>query len=123
MTGEGSGDMAEKRDEDIQLHIRISLLGRIERNGKVIRAEGGVEDGRTPGAVVGYGLVDHVPRVALALVVAHDVADVRLDDGLQRGARPGAAGYCLSSVSIPFVSTSNSSTFLFPSSTSSTSTS
>jgi len=76
----------------VELSAGVSGAGGAEGDSKVVGAEGAVEDGVAPVAVVVDGLVHNVPVVALALVVAHDVIDVRFDDTLESAARPVARG-------------------------------
>lgn len=60
-------------------------MGGVEGHGEEVGAHSVVEDTASPGAVVGSGLVDNVPCVAVALEVADDVGDVSLDDALELG--------------------------------------
>jgi hypothetical protein len=90
----------------VQLDIRIVQNCSLERDGDILSSNlalvsishgvrlggtyGGVEDVNPVGAIVIEGFIDHVPGVALALIVG----DLALDMGLQRsnkgGVRPGA---------------------------------
>lgn len=71
-----------------QLGLGIVLLGQLEREGQVVGTEYPVEDTVTPCAVVVDGLVDNVPVTADALVVAHDVGHVGVNDRGQSGTSP-----------------------------------
>jgi len=76
--------------DSTQLSIRIGLAGSIERNGEKIRPHRIVENARPPRPAIIGRLVDDIPGIALALVMAHDIGNVRLNDGLQGGLCPGA---------------------------------
>lgn len=86
---------------DSQLGVGISGLRSLEGNGEVIRVEGFEEHRIAVVAIwiIGDSLVHDIPGVALALVVAHDIANVRLDNGLKGGTGPGLARDCISPVS------------------------
>ena len=77
---------------DVQLRIRIRRARSLERDLDVGRAEGVVEDVRATGAVVVEGLIDDVPAVDLALIVAYQSGAVVLDDGRKLGCGEAAAG-------------------------------
>lgn len=67
----------------VELGLGVDLGGGLEGEGDVLLAEDVVEQGLAVGTVLVEGLVDDVPGVALALVVAGDVGDVLNDDGPQ----------------------------------------
>ena len=75
----------------IQLGIGIGRLGSVEGDGEEVGAHGVVEDATPPLAAVVGRLVDHIPVVALARVVADDVGNVRLNDLLELLVREAAA--------------------------------
>lgn len=72
----------------VQLGHRVRCRGGLEGDGDPIGAQHPVEHRVPEGPVVVERLVDHVPGVAFALVVARDVADVRFDDAGERVAVP-----------------------------------
>lgn len=76
----------------LQLGIGIGSLGSVKRHSQEVRAHGGVEDAVAPLAVVIDDLVDNVPVVALALVVADDILNVRLDNALELLVREATVG-------------------------------
>lgn len=76
----------------VKLGISISRGGGLERDGNEVSTEDLVEDTVAVGAVLVKGLVDDIPGVALALVVAGNVGDVRLNDGGQLLLGPGTRG-------------------------------
>ena len=72
----------------VQLRVRVDLVRRPEGELDEVLAQRVVEDRLAVRAVLVQGLVDHVPRVALALVVAGHLGDVVDDDLAQLLGRP-----------------------------------
>ncbi len=88
----------------VQLGVGVGGLGGLEGKGKVVSAEGLEEDAVSPDTRVIDGLVDDIPGVALALVVAHDVVHVRLNDGLQGSPGPRAGRDPVGQLAVPDLS-------------------
>lgn len=63
---------------DVQLRIRIRLSCRFERNPDEVLAKNVVEDTRTEATVLIKHLIDHVPRIDLALPTSEQSVDVVL---------------------------------------------
>lgn len=74
----------------VELGIRVGLGGGSEGDWDVVSAQGVVEDRGSVCAIVGDGLVHHVPRITLTLVVTDFVGDVGLDHRCQGLSSPGA---------------------------------
>lgn len=74
----------------VELGVRVGGGRRLEGDGQVVGAQDAEEDRVAEAAAVLERLVDHVPGVALALEVAGDVADVRVDDAREGVAVPVA---------------------------------
>ena len=78
----------------IKLSLGIKLGSRLESQlDELVASQNLGKDGLPESAVLVKGLVHHVPRVALALVVVHDVGDVRDDDVVQLGFGPVLLGF------------------------------
>lgn len=71
----------DQRGNNLQPGIGIRLAGGVERDGKVVSAESLVEDAIPPVTIVTNGLINHVPSIAVALVVTNNVGDVSFNDG------------------------------------------
>ena len=72
------------------IQAKSGLEGELD---ELVASQDGGEDGLPEGAVLVEGLVDHVPGVALALVVVHDVGDVGDDYGAQLVLGPVLLGF------------------------------
>lgn len=77
---------------EVQLGVRVGLVGPAQGVGDVAGAERLEEDRLAVGAVLVEGLVDDVPVDDLALVVPCHRLDVVLEDGAQLVGGPGAIG-------------------------------
>ncbi len=75
---------------DVQLGVRVGRVRGAQRIRDVRLPHGVVERGAPEGAVVVEGLVDHVPGVDLALVVADFLGDVVLHGRLELAGRQAA---------------------------------
>lgn len=72
----------------VELDVGLDGGGRLEGDLDVLLAKHVVEDGLAVRAVILERLVHHVPRVALAPVVLHDLGHVLHDDRLELLGRP-----------------------------------
>lgn len=77
----------------VQLGLGVELGSGLEGQVDELFSQNVVEHGLAVGAVLVEGLVYHVPCVALALVVVHDVGDVGDDDLLQFVLGPVGFGF------------------------------
>lgn len=68
------------RVKNLQLGSRISLASSLEGDAKEVSSQSAGKDTVSPLSVVIDGLVDHIPSVAVTLVVLNNVGDVSLDD-------------------------------------------
>lgn len=81
----------------VQLSVCVCSLGGVEGDRDEVGSHGVVEHTAPPAAIVTGRLVDNIPSIALTDVVAHDVGNVRLDDGLQLIIREATARYWFAS--------------------------